>query len=187
MNIDDVVNENMGLVKFFANKYSFRPEIQFDDLVQEGVIALINAAKNYNSELGKFGSYASIAIKRRMCSYITEVLNPSGINVNNIVSMDDTTVDDLDYHSILGDEPESDDYGWLRLKLENIINSKLTTREKKVINCLYGLNGETESTIDVVAKNLNLTKEKIRKVQSVAIRKLRNHLMTEELDVYLMQ
>ncbi len=187
MKIEDVVNENMGLVKFFANKYSFRPEIQFDDLVQEGVIALINAAKNYNSDLGKFGSYASVAIKRRMCSYITEVLNPSGINVNNIVSMDDTTVDDLDYHSILGDEPETNDYGWLRLRLESIINSKLTVREKKVIDCLYGLNGVTETTIDVIAKDLKLTKEKIRKLQSTAIRKLRNHLMEEDLDMYLMQ
>lgn len=70
---NEIVLKSMGLVKTVAmsmrNMYIKFGEV--DDVVNEGVIALMNAIEEYNSEKGaKFETFASIKIKGAIIDYI---------------------------------------------------------------------------------------------------------------------
>lgn len=75
--LNQLIDQNKGLVLHFANKYCSLCQFSFvdmDDLIQEGMIGLMNAAKNFNPEQeeddpGKealFSTYASKAIMGRI-------------------------------------------------------------------------------------------------------------------------
>jgi len=62
----ELIRQNMHLVKMIASKMAiFLPRhIDFDDLVHDGLIGLMDAAMKYDCKLGmRFSSYASIRIK----------------------------------------------------------------------------------------------------------------------------
>lgn len=59
-NARDLVIDNQGMVHHICRKY-FKPGLQcldYDDLVQIGNIGLINAARRYRPEIGKFSTLA---------------------------------------------------------------------------------------------------------------------------------
>lgn len=68
-----VVKNNLKLVIFFANKYSYRNNIKiyFDDLVQEGNLGLIKSIKKFDTTKNiKFSTYSSFWIKQKILIYI---------------------------------------------------------------------------------------------------------------------
>lgn len=66
----ELVEINIGLVKKFASKYSKGSIIPFDDLFQEGCLALMNAIDNYDiSYESKFAVYAGEYIKGKIKCY----------------------------------------------------------------------------------------------------------------------
>ncbi|MHC4158881.1 MAG: sigma-70 family RNA polymerase sigma factor [Planctomycetota bacterium] len=52
--------------------------------------------------------------------------------------------------------------------------AKLRQREQLVINKRFGLNGERECTLEEMAKELNVTRERIRQIEKRALLRLRN-------------
>ncbi len=80
----------------------FSPNIDFDDLMQEGLIALFSATKVYNSSLSSFTTFASICIDRAMCSLYRKTLSKKQIPDGSLVYFDD--VNELS----VGTTPESD-------------------------------------------------------------------------------
>ncbi|MFQ3610045.1 MAG: sigma-70 family RNA polymerase sigma factor [Fimbriimonadales bacterium] len=77
--------------------------------------------------------------------------------------------------SVLGDliaqEEEAD---WeSRLDLEQLLQC-LTEKEREVIRLRYGLEGHSAMTLDAVGKLLGISKERVRQLESRAIRKLRD-------------
>jgi len=62
--IDELIVKNIHLVNVIAKKYSFIDRNKHDDLIQEGRIGLIKAARKFKSKNGiKFETYASYHIK----------------------------------------------------------------------------------------------------------------------------
>ena len=49
----------------------------------------------------------------------------------------------------------------------------LSEREREVLNMLFGLGGGEEMTLEVIAGNLKLSRERVRQIKEKAIRKLR--------------
>lgn len=67
-----LICENLNLVKFIAKKYSNRV-LEFDDLVNEGVLGLIEAIEKFNPKKGyKFSTYASFWIEQRITRAIED-------------------------------------------------------------------------------------------------------------------
>lgn len=72
--LDELIKQNEGLVHYFANKYlPICPStvMDKDDLVQEGSLAIFEAAGKYKVvekevQVAKFSSYASMCIKGKM-------------------------------------------------------------------------------------------------------------------------
>jgi len=62
---EKLVNSNLRLVAYVANKYKNRiKHLQILDIIQEGVIGLINCINGYDSEKGTFSTYAFYWIKQ---------------------------------------------------------------------------------------------------------------------------
>ena len=69
MNTDSLVMENLGYVKKLANKWQCS-SCPFEDLVQEGAVGLLTAAKTYNPESGvKFITWAHWQILAQFTEY----------------------------------------------------------------------------------------------------------------------
>ncbi|MBE6570668.1 MAG: sigma-70 family RNA polymerase sigma factor [Ruminococcaceae bacterium] len=85
--IELIKNGNKDVFVFLADSYRDRIiSIAFsfgfcgserDDLIQEGYIALYNAALTYDSAKAQFSTYATVCIKRRMINWIEKNVTPS--------------------------------------------------------------------------------------------------------------
>jgi len=71
MTRDEMITENIGLVKWVILKY-FKAALmryEFDDLLGAGCIGLIKAVDSYDDRLGKFSTYAVRGIRMEISLY----------------------------------------------------------------------------------------------------------------------
>ncbi len=73
----------------------------------------------------------------------------------------------------------------MRQELSQILGSVLTEREKNVIAMRYGLENGEPHTLEEVSGLFNLSRERVRQIQSKAIRKLRRSATAERLKGWL--
>lgn len=78
----------------------------------------------------------------------------------DIMSVDDNIIDELDFK--LNSK-----------KLGQFINEELSEREKKIIILRYGLNGSEPMTQKNVAKQLNISRSYVSRIETKALRLLR--------------
>jgi RNA polymerase primary sigma factor len=107
------------------------------------------------------------------------------------ISMETPIGDDEDSH--LGDfiedqstlaPDESALYGNLRDATRDILDS-LTTREAKVLRMRFGIEMNTDHTLEEVGKQFDVTRERIRQIEAKALRKLRHPSRSERLKSFL--
>lgn len=63
--------------------------------------------------------------------------------------------------------------------------SHLTSRERRILELRYGLNGQNPLTLEQIGQALSLTRERVRQLESEALKKLRNPLLGRRLHGYL--
>ncbi|NJN19541.1 MAG: sigma-70 family RNA polymerase sigma factor [Oscillochloris sp.] len=73
--------------------------------------------------------------------------------------------------------------GLLRDDLSEAL-SHLTPRERSIIQLRYGIAGEPAHTLEQIGRRLNLTRERVRQLESEALRKLRDPLLGRRLHGY---
>ena len=109
------------------------------------------------------------------------------------ISMETPIGDDDDSH--LGDfiedlntQTPSDFAGFegLRFATHEALNG-LTSREAKVLRMRFGINMNTDHTLEEVGKQFDVTRERIRQIEAKALRKLRHPSRSEELRTFLDQ
>ncbi len=61
-----------------------------------------------------------------------------------------------------------------REQLMELLNEKLTERERRVLILRYGLDGGRQYTLEEVGEKFHVTRERIRQIEAKALRKLRN-------------
>jgi RNA polymerase primary sigma factor len=103
------------------------------------------------------------------------------------ISMETPIGDDEDSH--LGDFIEDsstlspDDsaiYANLRDATREVLDS-LTSREAKVLRMRFGIEMNTDHTLEEVGKQFDVTRERIRQIEAKALRKLRHPTRSEKL------
>jgi RNA polymerase primary sigma factor len=57
---------------------------------------------------------------------------------------------------------------------------KMSAREKEVLSLRYGLKDESAHTLNEIAKQFAITRERVRQIESSALRKLRSYIQTKE-------
>jgi RNA polymerase primary sigma factor len=107
------------------------------------------------------------------------------------ISMETPIGDDDDSH--LGDFIEdtnslapldSAQYGSLRDVTKDVLDS-LTPREAKVLRMRFGIEMNTDHTLEEVGKQFDVTRERIRQIEAKALRKLRHPSRSEKLKSFL--
>ena len=85
--------------------------------------------------------------------------------------------DSNSYSEIVQDENAVDPYEQLEDKtvtgmLEDMV-TKLDPREATILRYRFGLDGGTEKTLEEVGEKFNVTRERVRQIQNIALRKMR--------------
>jgi RNA polymerase primary sigma factor len=92
--------------------------------------------------------------------------------------------DSTEFGEMIGDEDAQTPFELVRDKnlrdeVDGLI-AVLDAREKKIISQRFGLDGGKPKTLEDVAKNFAVTRERIRQLQNVALAKLRRALSKKE-------
>ena len=139
-------------------------------------------------ETGAEPDPATLAIKMEMPEdKIRKILKIS----KEPISMETPIGDDDDSH--LGDfiedavtlaPAEAAMYSGLREVTKEILDS-LTPREAKVLRMRFGIEMNTDHTLEEVGKQFDVTRERIRQIEAKALRKLRHPTRSEKLRSFL--
>ena len=96
------------------------------------------------------------------------------------ISEDDST----EFGEIVGDENAQTPFDLLSHKnMHGQLDGLLTVldeRERKIIDARFGLNGQKARTLEEVGQEFGVTRERIRQLQNIALRKLRRALQKKE-------
>ncbi len=140
---------------------------------------------NYN--LGREPSVEEIANKLRMpVKQVEMALNTIKLEP---ISLDTPIADNLSLEDYISDEnylsPEVNTQGsMLRIYIDRVLNH-LTPKERKIIIGRFGLDGNKPKTLEELGKNMGFSKERIRQIECIALRKLRAVENIKHLKDYL--
>lgn len=185
--LNQLVKANLKFVVNIAKLYR-KSGVPFSDLISEGNIGLIKAAKKFDGDRNiKFISYAVWWIKNSIQECINNY-NQNNNEVNtNFFNFEKQTKEVYEYEMLnINNEYE-----------ENIINlqsrnsaidellSCLQERERKIIILYFGLFNNKEHTLDEIGNEMSLTNERIRQIKDKSLVKLRvAALSSNEFDVF---
>ena len=114
-----------------------------------------------------------------------ETLIKDPVSLNTALNdEDDGTLEDL-IADPNQDRPDDRMDNEFRAKAINTVLETLSEREKNVVIARFGLNGTRAKTLDELAKEYKLTKERIRQIEQTALHKLRNPMRLETLKVHM--
>ena len=113
----------------------------------------------------------------------TLIKDPISLSVS-LNDEDDGTLEDL-VADPNQDRPDDRIDNELRAKAINQILETLDNREKNIVIARFGLNGRKAQTLDELAVEYKLTKERIRQIEQNALHKLRNPRRLEALKAHL--
>ena len=154
----------------------------------ETINKLIRVSRQLLQELGREPQPEEIAEKMDMSvDRVREILKIS----QEPVSLETPIGEEEDSH--LGDFIQDDNvpvpadaaaFTLLKEQLVEVLNT-LTDREQKVLRLRFGLDDGRARTLEEVGKEFNVTRERIRQIETAALRKLRNPSKSKKIRDFL--
>ncbi len=169
---DCIVKSNMRLVisiiKKFVNQHN-----GFDDLLSDGIVAVLRAVEKFDVALGfRFSTYATQVVRRNT---YRKVMEKQKERQKNIASLSENGLDFSDDQKSSSMSEER--WHALRNRLALMLDH-LDRREKFIIRARFSLGGHRKvQTLQRLADVLGVSKERIRQLEKRALDKLRG--MTE--------
>ena len=191
-----LVNANLRLVVDIAKNYVGHGTA-FSDLIQEGNVGLIKAAKKFSTKGGTtFIDYARDCIETAIACGLREMNSPAQVSLDTPV--DEQTYADRDKFAMEGDFVEGltladlmedskapthfDRVSYSQLKeLLGDAMGILSTHEKKILALRFGLEDGRARSTEEVAKIFKVGTERIRQVEAKALKKLRHAERSQKL------
>jgi RNA polymerase primary sigma factor len=171
-----IVEANLRLVVSVAKRYT-RPGEDLSERVSDGNVALIRAADWFDYARGnRFSTYACWAIINGMRSR-TRGKNDRVRLATGHEEFLRSTVDTR------GDEHDQEKAHHQRQGKVARLLDRLDDRERRIITGRYGIGGSDEKTLKQIGKELGISKERVRQLESRAEDKLRKPAGTEVLDL----
>lgn len=173
--LNTLVEANLKYVITIAKRFAWSG-LPLYDLIAEGNLGLIKAARKFDPERGtKFITCAKPWITQNIQEYVK----------NQNVDKEFSNIDDYVFTETVTDEminPSFEEDIELAHSRENAIKellSCLTKREYRVLQSYFGLNGEQEMTLDEIGKDMGLTQERVRQIKDTCIEKLQFKAMSD--------
>lgn len=157
---DEKIAELFPLVKSIALKYASNNH-PLDDLIQEGMIGVIKAVDNFDETKDtKFSTYAVFWIKKYILSYISKESNLPFTEYNENLHDSGTSSKETSTENNMIAFPPN-----------------FPILEKKIIIKLY----QHKYTLSEVAKQLEISRERVRQLRELALRRLKSHKINIDL------
>lgn len=171
-----LVEHNLRLVAHIIKKY-YGTQSEQDDLVSIGTIGLIKAINTYDINKNiRLSSYASRCIENEILMHFRNAKKSAqDVSLNEIIDTDKdgNPLTLLDIMAVDDNILENLDLKLNSQKLGQFITEELSEREKKIIILRYGLNGKEPMTQKNVAKQLNISRSYVSRIETKALKLLR--------------
>lgn len=172
-----LIEHNLRLVVFLAKKYE-NTKIDLEDLVSIGTIGLIKGVNTYQNDKNiKLATYASRCIDNEILMYLRKTKKKrTEVSFEDSLSFD-SEGNELHLEDVLGTDndivtkPLEDELDKFLMYQEV---SKLSSRDKEIIELRYGLNGKKEMTQKEVANMLGISQSYISRIEKKVIKKIAN-------------
>ena len=164
MNYDQLVMDNMGFVVSLAQEYHNKHrQVDLDDLVSEGTLAMLRAARKWDPDRGvRFVNYAVHDIRKAM-----ERLLPEDVITTEALP-----------EKLKAGKPHTDDaaeHGDMEASIFPALGF-LNEREQYVITSYYGIDIDDRMTMAEIAREMQVTRSRVRQIRKTAERKMRRIL-----------
>ena len=174
---NQIIRSNLRLVVSIAKRH-VGPANNFFELVSDGNMSLIRAVEKFDYARGnKFSTYASWAIMKNFARTIPEETYRRDRFVTGHEAMFEAAADTR------GDERE---YESSVKRMQDAVKGmlgRLDERERRIIVSRYGLGGAHEQTLEQLGRDLGITKERVRQIESRAQDKLRKIAAESKLEL----
>ena len=176
--LEYLINKYSTLVNSKVNKY-FIIGAEKEDIIQEGLIGLYKAIKDFNPEKqNSFKSFANLCIERQLITAIKSSNRQKHLPLNSYLSLnmsaynntDDDNTGNSEIIDVFNSNLVEDPLDTLTKKeyysdVENVIDSSLSTFEKKVLNRF--IQGDSyvkiAEKLDAPVKSIDNAIQRIRK------------------------
>ena len=156
--LNKLIEANLRFVVAIARQYQNKG-LPIDDLISEGNIGLMKAARKYDGERGvRFVNYAVVFVRQQIEKALK--LESAELRVENMKDVRD------DNSPAIADDAE--------FSLDS-----LNERERKVVTAYFGI-GQERLTMAEIAEDMNLRRERVRQIRNKAIRRLKKNKKIKE-------
>ncbi len=174
-----LIERNLRLVVYIARKFE-NTGVGIEDLVSIGTIGLIKAVNTFKpSKKIKLATYASRCIENEILMHLRR-----SSKTRSEVSFDEPLNVDLDGNELLLSDVMGTENDIIYRALEEEVDrkllvvamSKLSPRDKKIMDLRFGLKDGTEKTQKEVADMLGISQSYISRLEKRIIRRLRKEI-----------
>ena len=174
-----IIEANLRLVVGIAGKHAAASGANLLDLISEGNLSLVRAVEKFDYTRGfRFATYAAWAITKDYARHLGHrqgKLDKSEAMEN--IQRNLRITDSSDFAAIER----------AHKSLIAVIKDNLDQREQFVLINHFGLMGtlvkKEKKTLTQIGQELNLSKERVRQIELVALQKLRHSLSPEQFDL----
>jgi len=174
-----LIERNLRLVVYIARKFE-NTGMDIEDLTSIGTIGLIKAINTYNPSRNiKLATYASRCIENEILMFLRK-----NSRIRTEVSIDEPLNVDWDGNELLLSDILGTDGDLIQRNLEDEIDkellntamSKLSRREKKIMEMRFGLNNQKEKTQKEVADMLGISQSYISRLEKRILSRLKKEI-----------
>lgn len=177
---EKIITHNLRLVVHIVGKYAGGVRVEADDLISVGTIGLMKAVDSFDYDKGaQLGTYASRCIDNEILMMLrSSKKNRDDMSLNAVIGGDKDGNEFMLMDVIPSDEDleENADTNFLIEKINLLVKTNLSKRERKVIEKRYGLNGETPLTQKEVADQLGISRSYVSRIEAKALDTIKEFL-----------
>ena len=181
-----LIERNLRLVAHIAKKYYYSG-CDNDDLISIGTIGLIKAIDSYNPDSGtRFATYAGKCLQNEILMYFRSQKKQAMESSLSDAVETDKDGNPLTYMDIISSDDDITEQIDLKIKVEKLmkgINENLLPVEKQIIILRYGLGFTKPITQREVADKLGISRSYVSRLESGAVKKLRECFGDDVLNV----
>ncbi|OPY57868.1 MAG: RNA polymerase sigma-28 factor precursor [Pelotomaculum sp. PtaU1.Bin035] len=179
-----LAERNLRLVAHVVKKFDSTGE-DSEDLISIGTIGLIKAINTFNPGKGtRLATYAARCIENEILMHLRYIKKVKAeVSLYDPIGVDKegneiTLVDILGTHPEVVAETVENRFEQKRLR-EKV--SRLTNREKKVLELRFGLENGARQTQREIARNLGISRSYVSRIEKKALNKLTREFTSESL------
>jgi len=175
-----LITHNLRLVVHIVGKYAGSVKVEADDLISVGTIGLMKAIDSFDYDKGvQLGTYASRCIDNEILMVLrANKKHKEDLSLNSVIGGDKDGNDFMLMDIIPADDDLEDiaQTNFFIEKVSNNVNKLLSPREKEVLEKRYGLNGHKVLTQKELAKELNISRSYVSRIEAKALQTIKDSL-----------